>query len=303
MRPQNCSVTLEGLRAFVVLADVLNFARAAHALSTAPSVFTRHIQQLEQALGTPLFARDEHTVRLTSVGEELLARGQSVIASVEDIQRTARRLRNGEAGRVRIGFTAGAARRVVPALLRRFTRTYPHVDAVLVAGRSDQQMRELTSGAIDVAILRPPRKWPPGISYCVLGEERFVAAIPKDHQLATKAQVALRELESQPLILLHPRTEGTVHDEVRKAFRAEGVKLRTARHVNHLSAVIAYVAAGYGVSVIPASAADRRVSDVVYCPLAAASLGTMTVLAFPANHRAPVVDAVIRCAQRSTEGV
>src|SRR5438128_8056439 len=96
------SVPLDTLASFVALADELHFTRAALRLHVAQPSLTKRIQQLERLLGVRLFVRTRRSVRLTSDGELLLDKARHVIRAADDLTATARRLVDGETGRLRI---------------------------------------------------------------------------------------------------------------------------------------------------------------------------------------------------------
>lgn len=286
-------VTLQALRSFVALADALHFTRAADTLSVAQPALSKHIQQLEHTLGIPLFDRDRRSVRLTPAGELLLVKAKLVLASADDIADTARRLREGDMGQLRIGFTPSAPYHVLPTLMRAFTRKHPNVETVLTEASSEQQMQQLTAGALDLGILRPPRDCPSAIGYRVMLKEPFVVAVPRDHRLAARPRITLKELESEPLILIGRRAGATVHDDIIGAFHAQGLKPRIVREANHIHAIAALVGAGCGISVLAESVEHVRLPDVVYRPLSGTKLQAAMVLAYPAEHRSPIINAFL----------
>src|SRR5437762_3894413 len=112
----------DALASFVALADDLHFTRAAVRLHVAQPALSKRIQQLERLLGVRLFVRTRRSVRLTSDGELLLEKARQVIRTMDDLTATARRLADGEMGRLRIGFTPSAPHHVLPAVMRTFRR-------------------------------------------------------------------------------------------------------------------------------------------------------------------------------------
>src|SRR5689334_19080183 len=119
------------LASFVALADDLHYTRAADRLHVAQPALTKRIQQLEEALGTPLFARTRRAVKLTPAGELLLPHARHAVHAAEEFVQTARRIRDGQLGRLRIGFSPSAPHLVLPALMRAFRRRHPGVECVL----------------------------------------------------------------------------------------------------------------------------------------------------------------------------
>src|SRR4051812_12073195 len=124
----NESLSLERLQAFAILAGELHFTRAAARLNVAQPALTKRIQQLEAGLGVPLFTRTRKAVRLTPAGDALLGPARQVLAALEALGGAAERVRAGEVGLLRIGFTPSAPHHVLPAIMRAFRRAHPDVD-------------------------------------------------------------------------------------------------------------------------------------------------------------------------------
>src|SRR4051812_7228074 len=124
----NNAMTIDRLQAFVALAEELHFTRTAARLHVAQPALTKRIQQLESGLAVPLFARTRKAVRLTPAGDALLEPARQVLAALDALGATAERVRAGEAGVLRIGFTPSAPHHVLPAIMRAFRRVHPDVD-------------------------------------------------------------------------------------------------------------------------------------------------------------------------------
>src|SRR5262252_5798689 len=185
---------LDALTSFAALADELHFTRAAARLHVAQPALTKRIQQLERALGVRLFVRTRRSVRLTAEGEVLLEKARLVIRAAEDLAATARRLSDGDEGRLRIGFTPSAPHHVLPALMQTFRRQHPAIGCVLAEASSEDQIRQIFEGELDVGILRPPAIRPATLVCTTFLEEPYVAVLPRHHQLASARALSLAEL-------------------------------------------------------------------------------------------------------------
>jgi DNA-binding transcriptional LysR family regulator len=273
------AASLEWLASFVALADDLHFTRAAQKVHVAQPALTKRIQQLEQALGGPLFTRTRRAVRLTPAGELLLPHARRVVQAAEALSLAAERLRDGAIGRLRIGFSPSAPHHVLPALMRAFRRRHPAVECVLTELPSDAQIEQLEAGDLDVGILRPPSLLPARLQCTTFFEEPFVAVLPRDHRLARRRAVSLRDLAGEPFILVSRRLVASIHEQILGACSAVGFTPASVREVTHVHAVVSLVAAGCGVSVLPRSAAQVGMKDVVCRPLSRPSLVTEMAVA------------------------
>src|SRR6478672_701836 len=230
---------LDNLTSFAALADELHFTRAAARLHVAQPALTKRIQQLERALGVRLFVRTRRSVRLTSEGEVLLEKARQVIRAAEDLSATARRLSDGEQGRLRIGFTPSAPHHVLPALMQTFRRQHPDISCMLAEASSEDQIRQILEGDLDVGILRPPATRPATLVCTTFLEEPYVAVLPGHHRLASARAVSLADLSSEPFVLIARRVVAAIHDQIVAACVDAGFTIRVAQEATHIHAVMA----------------------------------------------------------------
>jgi DNA-binding transcriptional LysR family regulator len=289
---------LDALASFAALAEELHFTRAASRLHVAQPALTKRIQQLEHALGLQLFVRTRRSVRLTADGELLLEKAHRVLGAAGDFASTAGRLRSGEIGRLRIGFTPSAPHHVLPALMQRFRRRYPSITCALNEASSDEQVRQILDGDLDVGILRPPAAPPAALLCTTFLEEPFVAVLPRNHALAGARAISLSDLSPEPFVLIARRVVAAIHDQILAACAAAGFTARVAQEATHIHAVVALVAAGCGVSLLPQSAAELGVRGVVCRPLLRTPLRTVMAVAHLRRTGSSAVRAFAETATR-----
>ena len=282
------------LAAFAMLAEELHFTRAAMRLHVAQPALTKRIQQLEAALGLPLFARSRKAVRLTPAGEALLEPARQVLAALDALDTAGARVRAGDGGLLRIGFTPSAPHHVLPAVMRRFRRSHPDVDCRLTETGSDEQLDRLLSGDLDVGILRAPATPPARLICRRFLEEPFVAVLPRDHHLAARRTIALTQLAGQPFVLIARRVVRAVHDQILGACASAGFTPTVVQEGTHIHSVAGLVASGLGVSVLPASAASLGFRDVVCRPLRRSTLTTVMAVATLDPPSTPAASAFVK---------
>lgn len=275
----NDALTPDRLSAFAALAEELHFTRAAARLHVAQPALTKRIQQLERALGVRLFDRTRRSVRLTAAGELLLPPARSALQGIEAFAAAAGRLAAGDLGRLRVAFTPSAPHHVLPGVVRAFRRQHPDVDCRLTEMGSDEQIERLLAGDLDVGILRPPAHVPARLLCRRFLEEPFVAVLPRDHPLASRRALSLADLAAEPFVLIARRVVRQVHDQVLAACRSAGFTPAVVQEGTHIHSVAALVAAGLGVSVMPASAARLGLRTVVCRPLRHTPLTTVMAVA------------------------
>ena len=130
------------LRHFEAVAETLHFGRAAARLNMTQPPLSQSIQALERELGAALFVRTKRIVALTPFGSQLLIHVRAALGELAALPDIARRLRDGEAGRLELSFVSTADYSVLPALVRRYAALYPDVEIALREATSEVPIAE-----------------------------------------------------------------------------------------------------------------------------------------------------------------
>jgi len=260
---------LRHLRYFVIVAEELHFGRAAQRLNLSQPPLSRQVQRLEAELGVALFDRDRHHVALTRAGALLLPEARRALERADGVARVAARLRSGDAGRLRIGYVHSALYGAVPPLLRRFRAQTPGVQLSIRELVTSELVAAVDEDRLDVAFVRPPVD--DALATRVVEEEPLVAVLPDDHELAARSEVELSELAGEPFVLFpRPLGEG-LWDAIAKACVAAGFTPRIVQESPQIHTIVGLVAAGVGVTLVPASVRRLALPGVRYVGLTPSS--------------------------------
>jgi DNA-binding transcriptional LysR family regulator len=287
---------LRQLRYFVAVAEELHFRRAAARLHMSQPPLSQQIQQLETEMGCRLLARSRRRVELTPAGESFLRDARSLLSELDGAVATARRIAAGQTGRLRINFVGSALLSTVPELVQRFRAAHPKVEIELHERATAEQLRSLKSGTVDVGLLRPPLEPDPDLRVEIVLRERTVAALPAEHPLASMRRNPLRRVASEPLVLF-PRDQAPgFHDLLISSLADTGVTPRVVQYAPEMMTIIGLVAAGIGVSLVPASVQRLALEGVAYRPVIGAPAADLAAVT-RAGDESPLVRAFIAHAQ------
>lgn len=254
------------LRYFVTVARELHFGRAAERLDITQPALSKQIRVLETNIGIKLFFRTKRSVKLTPAGEVFLTKVQQLLRQAQQAIAAAQRTAKGSTGKLTIGFTATATYAVLPELIRRFRSSYPQVEVEMLELSTEAQVTALNQGEIDLGFLHPPID-ERGLEVYPLLSEEFVVVLPKQHHLNLAKSLSLKDL-AQESFLLHPRSEGPfLYDEFFKLCRKNGFQPQIVKEVNSHQTRIFFVAAGMGITFIPAGLQTSISSDIICKPI------------------------------------
>ena len=258
---------LRHLRYFVAVAEERHFGRAAERLHIAQPPLSQQIRRFEAELGEPLFFRTTRRVELSPAGEVLLERARDILAAVDSAVEDARRAARGEYGRLAIGFTGSSTYAMLPSLAAAMREELPGVVLDLRGELlTPAQVARLIDGTLDLGLLRPPvheRE----LETEVLHSEPLLAVLPETHPLAGADAVPLEQLKDDRFVTYPSHFRSVVHDAVEDACAAHGFTPIAAHEVGETATLVSFVAAGLGVSLVPASVRNMTVAGAVYRPL------------------------------------
>ncbi|CAN7376247.1 LysR substrate-binding domain-containing protein [Bosea sp. LjRoot90] len=257
---------LSQLRCFVAVAEELHFGRAAVRLNMTQPPLSRQIQILERILDVVLLERSNRTVKLTPAGESFLAEARHLLKLAESAALLAKRVANGKAGSINIGFTATSAYSYVPELVAACRRELPDVEVSLKEMVSGDQLKRLDSGEIDIGLLRPPIPRN-GLSAFRVTAEPLIAAVNAGHALARSETIAIEDLAAEPFIMYAPYEARYFHDLLVELFSRAGLVPNYVQHLAQIHSILAMVHSGVGVALVPQAAMNLRFSGVVLRPV------------------------------------
>lgn len=244
---------LKQLRCFVTVGEELHFGHAANRLNMTQPPLSRQIQMLEYALNVQLLLRTSRSVQLTPAGRAFLADARRIIALAEHAASTAQRVSKGEAGSIRLGFTAASSYSFLPRLLAFIKSELKDVEVELSEMVTIQQMEALRESRLDLGLVRPPVD-EPGMATTRIATERLLLAVPRSHRFASGPPRSLKELAGERFITFSPVQGHYFYELIAGMLCRAGVSVRYVQHVSQVHSILALVSAGIGISIVPETA-------------------------------------------------
>jgi DNA-binding transcriptional LysR family regulator len=291
---------LRRIRHFSVLAETLNFSRAAERLHIAQPALSVSIQKLETELGTKLFERTPTGVLLTPSGQAALIEARRLLYQGEQLVRSVRDSALGTAGRLRIGFVGSAIYGLIPGLIPKFRALYPGVELVLREATSSRIMEMLNEEALDIGLLRTPLLQPSPVTMLTLQRDHFLAALPQDHPLAGRPRLTLAELAGEAFIMYSASHASGLHGAAMAACQSAGFVPAIAQEATQIPTVLALVQSGLGVALVPEVMRAHRNEHVVYRELEGLPqvAETALALAYQSGMESPAAERFIELAKK-----
>ena len=251
------------LQYFQAVARVRHFTKAAEACAVSQSALSRSIAKLEEELGVRLFARRSRHVELTQAGEHFLYHVDRVLRELAEAKRELTQQETKGGGTVNVSFFHSFGGYLLPMLLAEFHAQYPEIRIKLNQHNSKFLMQQVESGKTDLCLCSTMTT-AENIAWMYLWSEELFVAVPKDHPLAQRGSVTLRDVEAEPLITLKPNY--SLRTLVDQSFELAHSHPQIIFEVDDVNTLASLVAAKLGVSIIPNIPGVEHLG-IVYLPI------------------------------------
>ncbi|HWX94839.1 MAG TPA: LysR family transcriptional regulator [Terriglobales bacterium] len=248
---------LHQLRYFCAVAETGSFSRAAEQSHVSQPSLSQQILKLEGELGARLFDRLGRSVRLTDLGKTLLPRARAVLRDLEAAKGEVLERKESIGGSVTVGVIPTIAPYFLPPVLTSFAKGFPQARLTVVEEITPILLDRLRASTIDVAVLALPVRGHEFDSWPLLTEPLF-AALPKEHALAQRRTLSLRDLRKEPFLLL--RDGHCFRDTVVGACERARLSPQIIFESGQFSSLLSLVGTGMGVSIVPEMAVKENSS-------------------------------------------
>jgi len=300
------------LRAFLAVARGGGFSRAARALGRTQSSLSQAVRALEGELGESLFVRDARDVSLTPAGEILREHAERAFLEIARARDALLSLRKLTRGTLRVGTSDSLATYALPRVFAAFRARYPGVELRLDNRPSLAIAERVAERALDLGVLSLPLPAKHGLSGQAERErlrleplvpQEDVLICPPEHALAGRKSATLAALADEPLVLLDRGTAGRALLDT--CFAGLGLRPRVVMEMSSVEVLKRMVELGFGLSVVPAFAAQRECQQgtlraLKLRDLPGRQIGLATPTLGPLSHAARAFAEVLRAELRPT---
>jgi len=264
---------LRHLKTFIAVSEDLSFRRAAERLHVTQPALSVQVRDLERAIGVRLLERDTHRVALTPAGRRFLEDGRQLLRDLEDSVRNTQRIGRGEAGQLSIGFVPSLGHGLMPGILKTFRQSYPDLDLRLSEADTSQQITALLEHRLDLGFIGLGLSGRTSdLELELVLEEKLVAAVPSGSSITRRSgrsskTLPLKALAGENFVLSARQNAPIYNPWILALCQQAGFQPRALREIGQPITVLNYVAAGMGVSVLPAQFSRMSTVGVDFMPL------------------------------------
>ncbi len=284
---------LRQLRYFVAVAEELSFTRAALRLHLSQPPLSQQIQALERDLGVRLLERTKRQVALTEPGRIFLEQARQILAKAAEARSLAAAAAAGYSGQLRLAYTVSVSfHPALPQTLLRFGQVAPNVRLKLNEMYTEPQYAALLADELDVGFVRnepvhaqDARR----LRITVIDREPLLLALPSGHPLASRPSLRLAEVAGDAFVSQPRELAATLHNRLVTLADQAGFQPTIVQHAQQLNGLLALVAAGLGLALVPASMRTVRLAGVSYLALEDANAYMLLAVASRADDHSPAL--------------
>ena len=248
------------LQAFVAINKHGSFTAAANSLHLTQPAISKRVAALELQLGSPLFDRVGRNARLTDTGHKLLPLAENLLISFSNIRKAADNMKQEIAGSLSLGTSHHIGLHRLPPVLRQYTKLYPDVELALHFVDSEDGVKGVESGLLEMAIITLPTNTPKSLTATRVWDDPLALVVGKMHALASKDSVDVEELAKHEAIL--PGVNTYTRTLLEEKLALTGYKLRIGLSTNFLETNKMMASIGLGWTIIPETMLDKTVVKV-----------------------------------------
>jgi DNA-binding transcriptional LysR family regulator len=242
------NVTIRQLRAFVALAQLRGFTRAAARLHLTQSAVSLLVRQLESQLETRLVERTTRSVELTDAGRALLPSADRMLDDLAHTLEGMKELVAREKGRVVLAAPLLLSSAFLPGALAAFRAHHPSITVLLNDSLPQQVLPNVRNRSADLG-LGTFAQDEPDLDRVVLFKDLLVAVAPNDHRLARKRRLAWADLPGAPLIFL--TRDSVFRSLTETGLQSAGVRVEPAIEVSYAGTALSLAQEGLGIAIVP----------------------------------------------------
>jgi DNA-binding transcriptional LysR family regulator len=300
---------LRHLRYFIAAAEEEHFGRASDRLFVTRPAVSQLIADLEDELGTPLFERLAHRVKLTAAGRALLPRLRVVMKDLDDALTMAKRVGQGKTGLLNIGYgSLTLLHSVFRASIKQFHESYPEVTLSLFEMTGDEQARALAEGRVHAAFMH----FGPGrellrkrrddteegqdktvLDWILIQNGGLGVAVPKDHPIARRKSVTIADLARERFVVASRSTSSPGYGPVYALCKKAGFEPNIVQEVETVTSQLNLVSVAMGIGLIVTGRNFTYPPSLRVVPLEDVKYPTTFIFGWIKGPKEPTVDRMI----------
>lgn len=239
------------IKRFIVVAECLNFSKAAEAMFISQPTLSHSITSIEKKLGAPLFVRNTKSVKLTPAGEIFLPAARDIVERFQKAAHDIDTELNLGSNALNIGYIGPAVDNTLSDWVKKFRKLNPEAKVQIHRYGSTKVGEAFRENEIHLGMLyKTTLDHLPGLKYRDLGTERFKVLLSSEHPLANCSRIDLQQLRDEPFLICERASSPDYYDKVLSICEKRGFRPEISQTLRLVSDIYSVVDAGLGVAIV-----------------------------------------------------
>lgn len=252
-------MNLELYKIFYVVAESKNITKASELLNISQPAVTKHIKNLEDQLGTPLFIRTKKGVVLNEYGEKIFLKVKQALTLLDESEKEIGKYKSMDKGTIKIGISTTLTKKYLLKYLEKFHNKYPNIIVDIYTDPTKELINKLKSGSIDLIISKFPQNIDYDLEYIKLGQTKYIFVANKDYFDLSDKVINVEELVNYPIILQKSPSNSRV--SVETYFKQNNINIEPTMNIASSNLLIDFIKMGYGIGYVTKLYVDKDLKN------------------------------------------
>lgn len=241
-------INLELYRIFYVVAETKNITKASEILNISQPAVTKHIKNLEEQLGNPLFIRTKKGVILNEYGEKIFLNVKQALNLLSESEKEISKYKSLNKGTIKIGISTTLARKYLLKYIKKFHETYTNIVIDIYTDATKDLIKQLKNGVIDIIISKFPQNRDNDLEYIYLGKTKYIFVANEEYSFLLNKTIPIKKLVNYPLLL--QKTPSNSRDNIEKYLKENNIHIEPKMNIASSNLLVDFIRLGYGIGYV-----------------------------------------------------
>ncbi len=241
-------INLELYRIFYAVANCKNITKASEELNISQPAVTKHIKNLEEQLGSPLFIRTKKGVVLNEYGEKIYLKVKNALTLLDESEKEINEYKNMNKGTIKIGISTSLTRKYLLKYIKQFHKLYPNIVINISTDPTKDLIKQLKNGLIDIIICKFSNYIDLELNYTKLGKTKYIFVCNENYKQLLNRKVSINELSKYPLLL--QKIPSNSRNSADKYFKTNNINVEPKMNIGSSNLLIDFACIGYGIGYV-----------------------------------------------------
>lgn len=241
-------INLELYRIFYVVAETKNITKASEILNISQPAVTKHIKNLEEQLGNPLFIRTKKGVILNEYGEKIFLNVKQALNLLSESEKEISKYKSLNKGTIKIGISTTLARKYLLKYIKKFHETYPNIVIDIYTDATKDLIKQLKNGIIDIIISKFPQNRDNDLDYIYLDKTKYIFVANEEYSFLSNKTIPIKKLVNYPLLL--QKTPSNSRDNIEKYLKENNIHIEPKMNIASSNLLVDFIRLGYGLGYV-----------------------------------------------------